>query len=280
MNRKAEADFWSTPHSECIFILPAVKESSQDCFCFWFSLFFSRPLAHGVKGVAETYLKEQVGSAFYRQPCDCKGTCDVTAKRREPGNDWGVQREEFRATADTSKHHFGTNGERIKLCVSLMSCSLVLLHRQRAETQQGARTSIRAHYTHEWVMRWQPCVCQNEKWGVLAVEWVCVCIDITGLNHFLKVLQRLNRLQKWTGRFLADSPAVPFPPVIQYQPGVDDVHRRKTLKATGTKRFPGWRLRSMAAVYLTGVSFQIATIKTTDWRQKTLNRTLTRFYHF
>lgn len=118
-----------------------------------FFSFFSRPVADGVKGVAETYRKEQVGSAFYRQPCDCKGTCDVTGKRREPGNGWGVQCEVFRATADTSERHFGTNGERIKLCVSLMSCSLVLLHRQRAETQQGGRTSIRAHYTHEWVMR-------------------------------------------------------------------------------------------------------------------------------
>lgn len=36
----------------------------------------------------------------------------------------------------------------------------------------------------------------------------------------------------------------------------------------------------MAAVYLTGVSFQLTTIKTRDWRQKTLNTTLLRFYHF
>lgn len=39
---------------------------------FVFCFLFPRALAHGVEGVAETYRKEQVGSAFYRQPCDCK----------------------------------------------------------------------------------------------------------------------------------------------------------------------------------------------------------------
>lgn len=76
-----------------------MKESSQDCFCF---CFFPRPLAHGVAGVAETYRKEQVGSAFNRQPCDLKGARDVKAKCREAGNSLGVQCEMFHAAAETS----------------------------------------------------------------------------------------------------------------------------------------------------------------------------------
>lgn len=67
--------------------------------CF---VFFPRPLAHGVKGVAETYRREQVGSAFYRQPCDCKGACDMKATCREAGNTLQAQSELFHAADETN----------------------------------------------------------------------------------------------------------------------------------------------------------------------------------
>lgn len=98
------------PRHECIFALQAVKESSRDCFCFLF--FFPRPLAHGVEGVAETYRKEQVGSAFYRQPCDCKEsvwreTC------REAGNSLEAQSDVFHAAAETSRVILRSAGEEL-----------------------------------------------------------------------------------------------------------------------------------------------------------------------
>lgn len=121
-------------------------------------------------------------------------------------------------------------------------------------------------------MRWQPCVCQNDERraeGVADIHWLKQFPENPGISCEAELgdsLQIHLLLHFHTSSNIS----------LQLMTCTEE----KRWRQQGTKRFPGWRPRLTAGVYLTGVLFQITTIKSTDWRQKPLNRTLLRFYLF
>lgn len=123
------------------------------CFVFFPGLW---PPASDVRGVAETYHKKQVGSAFYHPPCDWKGACDECEMQRLATMYGAVESDILCATADTSGGIVWLTGKN-ELFISLMRCSrscclaelpVLFLKKKKGQKSRdtaGGETSIRAH---------------------------------------------------------------------------------------------------------------------------------------